>query len=218
MVHRDPKTGKFQSGPDIEDVEYANFQVDLLIAAADLDGTAGPDYPDAVKFEGIQVYDVEELIDRHERAVMLQAAHSLSVYLPSTATADSSVRASVEISANPSLAVAHDMNIGQTSPVEDQEGSLPGDALEFENHFDDTRDVLGRVLQSQGGGGFSDGATGVGGSAGNATDSDRFEPVDFDVDDRDEFYVNGALEVSNAADQGAAAIITGQHVYAILED
>lgn len=218
MVHRDPETGEFRSGPAIEDVEYANFQLDLLLEAADVDGTAGPDYPDAVKFEGIQLYDAEELIDRHERAIMLQAAHSLTVYLPSTATADGSIRASVEVSANPSLAVAHDLNVAQTSPVADQQGSLPADALEFELHFDDTRDVLGRPLQSQGGGGFSDGATGVGGSAGNATDSDRFEPVDFDIDDRDEFYANGAVEVSNTADQGAAAVLTGQHVYAILED
>lgn len=83
----------------------------------------------------------------------------------------------------------------------------------------DTVDIIGRLLNAEGHGPFSDGASGVGGSGDVGVDSWEGRPVGAPTfDARDEIYLNGLFETSNPADLSVGADLTVHHVYGVIED
>lgn len=214
MASRDPETGQFVSGREqYQDYEVATTQVVMTIPAADLDGTAGSGFPNGDNFEGIEVFDYDELVDRNEELHLLRAAHGLTVYSNSTATADGSIRGTVEISSSP----ARQGSRGAPGTG----GNTAGDAgiVNFDTQKTDSIDLIGRVLTGFAGAPFSDGATGVGGAGSAGEDREvlaagmpgslgRFHP-------RDELFLNGVLECSNIDDAGIGLTVDIQHVYGV---
>lgn len=215
MVHRDPKTGQFVAdGQSFDDIETMTFSHHFRMEAADLDGTAGGTMPQGEAFQGYQIIDLDELLDRHERAELISADHHMALMAPSTRTADGTVAASIEVSASPTQQIA-----GNMGPTGDNIGGddypLYGDGGTV-----DTMDLVGRPLHAITGGPFSDGASGVGGSNTGATDEVKVDdlPGGYEVDGRDELYLNGGMEVSNIADGAVVCKVTGQHHYGVLHD
>jgi len=215
MPHRDPQTGQFVADSNqYDDIEVATFGSTVGIPAADLDGSASFTGGDGGTFEGLEVIDYDEIVDRNESLVLLAAHHALSVMVNSTQTADGSVRAAIEVSADPSRALPTLRAQGQTG------GDLDGD-VDGTASFDDTIDLVGRPLIGAATGPFSDGSTGVGGGA--AAAADRYDiqmaPAEFGrFHPRDELFLNGDLSVDNIDDAGVHASISGQHVYGVLSD
>jgi len=212
MPHRDPETGQFVAHSNqYDDIEVASFGATVGIPAADLDGSAAFTGGDGGLFEGLEIIDYDEIVDRNEELVLLSAHHALSVMVNSTETADGSVRAAVEVSASPSRSTV-------TLRAQDQTGSdLDGD-VDGTGTFDDTIDLVGRPLIGAATGPFSDGSTGVGG--GGAAAADRYEmamaPAEFGrFHPRDELFLNGQFEADNIDDAGIHASVSGQHVYGV---
>lgn len=214
MPGRDPETGQFVSGGgQFQDYEVATTQVVITIPAEDLDGTTGSGFPDGDVFEGIEVFDYDELVDRNEELHLLRAAHGLTVYSNSTSTEDGSIRGSVEVSSSP----ARQGSRGAPG----QGGSTAGadGIVNFDTQKTDSIDLIGRVLTGFAGAPFSDTTTGVGGAGSAGEDREvlaggmpgslgRFHP-------RDELFLNGVLECSNIADAGIGLTVDIQHVYGV---
>lgn len=218
MPHRDPKTGKFVSGDrdDFDRIEQLHAVDTLSVPAADLDGATGQNFGEESRYEGEELYDFEEVLDRDEVGVMLWQAQQIVVYGLSTSTADGTVRGAVELSFSPSE--SFQFNTGGTTDLDDQTGT--GFAIESgEQFFSDTGDVIGRHLQAVGYSPFSDGATGVGGSGGAGIDSWEgpilVDPV---VDDRDSLFHNGVIEAQNVADASVHMDLAVWTVLGAMED
>lgn len=221
-IVRDPDTGQFVSVSDLDtgdvDVESVSFAAVFDLDAADLTGSAGSDLPDQGNFDGELLLDYDDIVDRHEVAVLLGGEHHLTVMTPSTQTADGTARAVIEVSTSPtSSAVA----VGSTAAtaVTNPSGSL---TVEAAIQTDDSVDVIGRVLNANTYSPFSDGATGVGGAGGVGVDTVQLAEYARHVglvgDRRDELFLHGTLEASNIDDGGLVAHLQGQHYYAVGED
>lgn len=197
------------------DIEVATFASNAGVTASDLDGETSFG-GEAQVFEGIEVIDYDEIVDRNEELVLLAAMHSLVVYANSTETADGTVAAGVEVSADPSLTPA-------TSRVVDTRNNdlPPGDSqVTGTGSTDDSIDLIGRPLSAVGHAPFSDGASGVGGggSAGEDSISLSMAPAEFGrFHPRDELFVNGEIRAWNIDDAGVHANVSGQHVYGVVE-
>jgi len=220
MPHRDPDTGQFlpHGAERYEDIEVASWGVNLGVQASDLSGSTGFAGGDIDEFEGVQALDYDEFVDRNEELVLLQAQHSLTVYANSTETADGTVAAAVEISADPSLSDPTNLVAGISTNA-----SVPPDSVVSARTSagdDDSIDIIGRPLYAVGTGAFSDGSSGAGGggSAGrDSVESDMF-PAEFGrFHPRDELFVNGEFRVWNVDDAGVHLAVTGQHVYGVLD-
>lgn len=212
MVHRDPSTGKFVSGQDTEysDIEVVTFSGSVGVQASNLGGTATFQGGDQKTFEGLELLDYDEFVDRNEELVLLSADHSMSVFANSTESEDGTVRASVEVSASPAIT---NENVIFTNSIDD--GQAVGGA-----QSDDSIDLLGRQLVATAHAPFSDTSTGVGG--GGSAGEDRLKidqaPAEFGrFHPRDELFMNGTFEAWNIDDSGVHVDLTGQHVYGVLE-
>jgi len=216
MPHRDPTTGKFVSDDShgFDDIEVATFGVATGVQAADLNGATGFQGQGDV-FEGLAVLDYDEFVDRNESLVLLRATHRMVVFANSTETADGTVLAAAEISADPALS-STTLEAQSQSTASFDDDDVVGDAEQ-----DDSIDLIGRPLLATGHAPFSDGPTGVGG-AGTAgvdvvevtvapSEFGRFHP-------RDELFVNGGFRVWNIDDAAVHAQFTGQHVYGVVAD
>lgn len=217
---RDPETGQFLSQKTIEamgfeDVEVVSFLAEAGVLAADLTGSTNFVTGDAFEYEGIELIDYDEVVDRNEEVVLISAYHNLSVMANSTETADGTVTGSAEVSASP-----------QNSPAGRAASSTtdvpPGDSpvVGFGTN-DDTIDLIGRPLLATGHAPFSDGASGVGGGGSAGEDRvsvwglpeeiARFHP-------RDELFMNGRIQAWNIDDAGVHVKLNGQHVYGVISD
>lgn len=215
MVHRDPDTGQFVSGSSsFHDVEVINFAFQFSVAAAQNTGATDQFYGDDTDFEGVLLYDLDDIVDRHAVARVLEAQHALSVQPTGTQTADSATRAIVEISSSPSSSVSFSAPASEMGAVGDQSGLT----VEFLDRVDDSLDVLGRPLEAMAQGPFTDGTNGLGGGGGPGHDSLETEPHDFILDRRDEMFLNGAVESQNLTDGPATFSVVGQHVLGINEE
>lgn len=216
MAARDPETGQFVAGGAMD--KYSDFEVftataHMDIDAADIDGTTSSEYPDGQNFEGFQLVDYDELVDRNEVLDLLRAQHALTVYGNSTGTEDGSIRGLVEISSAPTLQAMDALEPTGTKPIDDSDFNV-----NYRLYDTDSIDILGRVLIGHAGQPFSDTATGVGGAGSTGEDSyeltgfpeviGRFHP-------RDELFINGALEASNIADAGIHIDVSVQHLYGV---
>lgn len=217
MVHRDPETGKFVSDSGTyEDIEAVSFSANLGIEAANLNGAAGFIGGQTHPFEGVELVDYDEVVDRNERLELLAASHSLFVMANSTETADGTVTAALEVSADPALTDATKFAARGSVDATDPSGQ----PVVGRSATDDSIDIIGKPLAATGHAPFSDGATGVGG-AGSAGE-DRYEADEFpgpmaEFHPRDELFANGQFTVWNIDDAGVHLTLTGQHVYGVVE-
>lgn len=98
MVHRDPKTGKFVSGdgtgnPCFEQLELVHGHLAHRVDAADLDGTR-----QTLTRSGEPILDLGEVLDEHEVGEAVYIDFSARMYAPTTASAESFARATVQFS------------------------------------------------------------------------------------------------------------------------
>lgn len=214
LPHRDPKTGRFLPSGETgwDDIEVATFQGHVGVQAADLTGGTGFNGGDQERFEGLQLLDYDDFVDRNEELILLSAEHHLNVYANSTETADGTVRLTVTVSASPSVSTGLATSI--TTDAVDNNVVGGADA-------DDSIDHIGRLLIATGHAPFSDGATGVGGagSAGEDTYRSTVFPAEFGrFHPRDELFLNGIFEVWNIDDAGIHGELYGQHVYGVIAE
>lgn len=203
VAARDPETGQFvqgSAGVDWRDVEPLHFADSYGIPAADLGGGTGFGGGERSESTGNSVIDLTEIIDRDEVAELLLAEIMVAGYIQSTATADGSMRSHVEVSTSPAFRVPQPT----TNNVDAEPGPQGTDVIDrFELGVDVTDDVICRPLTVAAGNSFSDGATGVGGASGAVVDrairswTAGGAPV---YDDRDEIFVNLAMENWNMDD------------------
>lgn len=211
MPRRDPQTGQFVAGDDWDDIEVASFRANTGVQAADLNGGVGFTGEQVSTYEGLELLDYDELVDRNEELVLLEAEHHMTVWQNSTATEDGVTQADVEISASPS-------------------GTMTGGI--FNNSFDDTVtvggsettdtiDLIGRTMVATAHSPFSDTTNGMGGGGSEGTDTVRIEHPPAEMarfHPRDELFLNGSFTTWNIADAGIHVEVTGQHVYGVLSD
>jgi hypothetical protein len=215
MPHRDPDTGQFlpHDTAAYSDIEVATFAGNVGVEAANVDGSTGFIGGQSPEFSGQVVLDYDEFVDRNEELVLLQAQHRLNVFANSTETADGTVSAAVEISADPAVSEATSRApIGNTATVD---GSVVG-----ASDNDDTIDLIGRPLFAVGHAPFSDGSSGAGGggSAGEDRYTSSMFPAEFGrFHPRDELFLNGRLVQWNVDDAGIHANVIGQHTYGVVE-
>jgi hypothetical protein len=213
-MHRDPETGQFLAHDEsFKDIEVASFGITIGIPAQGLGGATAYTGGDTSSFEGVEMIDFDQIVDRNEELVLIEAQHALVAEINSTETADGSVRAAVEISADPSLSPA-------TRAAGKQTNDAQPDSFSGTTGFDDSIDLVGRPLVAQGTGPFSDSSTGVGGggSAGEDSVEIRSAPAEFGrFHPRDEVFVNGITETDNVDDAGIHLQISGQHVFGVVE-
>lgn len=215
MVHRDPETGQFL--PDgvsgFTDYETINWRIAMGVEAANLTGATGFD-GENFNMDGEQLYDLDDVIDRNEVAVLLAAEHTLSVMPNSTETADGTVAAAMVPTSGTGTQGVASVAIQGTSTIQ---GSIVGGS-----DFTDTHDFIGRPLSAWGGAPFSDGATGVGGggSAGeDRVEYDRHDLPEFvaEFHPRDEVNASGQIRAWNIDDSGVHALMHGRHLFGIAE-
>jgi hypothetical protein len=217
MPHRDPETGQFlpHDGSRYEDIEVVTASFNTGVQAGDLDGTTGYG-GEPEEFEGLQLLDYDEVVDRNESLHLLHADHRLSVIPNSTETADGTLKAAVSVSASPALSDA------TRTAAQANQGSFGGSApVVGQANQDDSIDIVGRPLLAFATGPFSDGGTGVGGGGSEGGDNystdvfpaeyGRFHP-------RDELFLNGRIVTYNIDDAGVHVDGVIQHVYGVIED
>lgn len=217
MAVRDPKSGKFVSQDDFsrfDDIAQMHSTLETSVPASDVGGQTGQTLGQFGNFEGEQLYEIEEIIDRGQVAALLWAHHRLIAYIGSTQTADGTVRASFEVSSSANRTVGR--NLQSTDDIGDASGNF---TIESSQNFDDTADIIGPVLEAVGYGPITDGANGVGG-AGTAGFQDWEGPVMVSpvFDDRDDIIVNGSIAHSNVSDAALHADLETWHVWGILEE
>jgi len=216
MPHRDPETGQFLPHDEqaYDDIEVATFSATVGIPASDLDGNTTFNGGIQEPFEALQLLDYDEIVDRNEELVLLDAHHSLYASINSTETADGSMRVAVEISADPALSDATIFAAGQSSQ------DVPGSLWEGVAAQDDTIDLIGRPLTGAATGPFSDGSSGAGGGGSASHDEVHLTmaPAEFGrFHPRDELFANGRAEINNVDDAGVHLGISCQHVYGVVE-
>lgn len=221
MSVRDPQTGKFVSPEDAgyDDWEFATNYLSHNVPASQLGGATDGTIGEAYNFEGLPLYEMDELLDRDEAADLVRAIHVLEAGITSTETADGTLRATMEISTSPDRKVANEV-AGQGTGISGEfngggsitDASALGERLVFE----DSRDLLGRPLTALAYGPITDGTNGVGGAGTAGTDRvDIEDPIGFDLHPRDEMFVNGAVEVANVDDTSVVFSLYTQHVYGV---
>lgn len=215
---RDPVTGQFLpegATEQFDDVEVVTFQGNVGVEASNLAGNVGFN-GELAQFEGEELVDYDDIVDRNEAVMLLMAHHALYVFQNSTATEDGVVEAIVGVSAAPSRTDVELLN-HDTSAIAGATGGAVGGA-----RVEDTIDLVGRPLSAAGHSPFSDNTNQKGGGGSEGRDRvvirgplpevvGRFHP-------RDELFMNGQIRTWNIADAGVHVQLEGQHIYGVLED
>lgn len=225
MPHRDPVTGQFVSGSgrpgeQYDEVETVHFNEEVIVAAADLPGTTAGGLADASQFEGILIYDADQIVDRHEVLEFIGGRHHLTCMITSTQTADGSLRATAEVSSSPEIRGSELwVNPSGADPINDQNVSnLTGDEAQHNQLIlSETVDLLGPALQATAHGPVTDGTNGVGASGSIESDQVVLGPVPggYMLDRRDELFFNGVIEASNVDDTSIIASLMGTHHWGV---
>lgn len=219
MVHRDPETGRYLPHDDVqfEDIELASFGFEGGATAASLEGGTSYGGADQGRVLAGQLLDYDELCDRSEELVLLEAQHRLSCWQNATATEDGSFRVYAEISTAQALELP---DVAQVETAEFPPGQGGEDNLVGSVDSSDGIDLVGRPLAATAGGSFYNSANGAGGSGSSGEDSyesdywpgetGRFHP-------RDELNLNLRFEASNIDDAGVHIDLVGQHLYGVVD-
>lgn len=210
MPRRDPQTGQYVSGSISGEVETVTWTTAISIPASQLDGLTDSFYGEEQRFEGVLLYDLDQVVNRHEVGELVTASHRAVLQPTGTQTADSAAFLHAEISASPGKSQFE----GTLAPFADASGDFNGDVLV---DWDDSADLVGRPLSVMAQGPFTDGTAGLGGAGSPGEDTVEASPLGFDMDRRDELYLNGRIGAQNIADGPVTAIVSGQHVYSIEE-
>lgn len=210
------KTDEAHPGQTIEfeDLEFFTGEVEIEVGSGDLTGGRN-----VTEYEGVELLDVGEIVDRNEVAFLLHLEVGHSTWMEGTNNEDQYVHSHVELSARPALAAIHNQaDAGET--IDDQE-SVAGDMTGVEKIISSTddADLLSRPLTSQASRQILDGAGGVG--AGGYAEQDQVSgvpPGRWDFDRRDEIYQNGVLYSDGQAGAGFAAGTDFQMVFGIADE
>lgn len=194
--------GTFVSTDDVstDDFEYVHATARVTPDPADYTGSIlDINYADQAEWEGLEVIDMEELVDRHEVARLVAVDGMASLGIPAGNTADNpgAFRAWAELSASPDIktpTIEALASPGGDLDLEDSDsiGTVIGDV-----ESDDTADIIASPIVLQGSTAESDETNGVG----TATTNDSTEiagplPGEWVFDRRDELFLNGMHEVS----------------------
>ena len=204
-----------------ERMEQVHAQNHLSVPAADLDGDTSYIFGEESEYEGLELADFGDILDRDEVGIVQWVSHRLDVAIVSTGTSDGTARVAAELSFSPAASPAFTNVRSQgRSDYADQTGvNFTIEALDPEGTITESGDVVGSVLTAYGTQAFSDGATGVGGS-GVPGSSEWEGPVMVDpvVDDRDALYSNGVIEVNNVADAAVHVDVSLWASLGVMED
>lgn len=207
MPHRDPETGQFVTSIDrrgFDQIETLRGYVAGNIEDGAFSDSSDGDFGEGAVVEGQTMVDFGEILDRNEVGHILEAHHWMTAYIknPSEQTDLGVLRAVAEFSASPALQVGFALD--EANLTEGEPETPPGSAdtvLDVDwllNTTEDTQDVIGRPLMvvNQSAVRFVDltNGVGVGQSASFNSDSWSGTVPDFEVDDRDEVYLNAVLE------------------------
>lgn len=198
-----------------DDIEVVSFSATVGVPAANLSGDTTFTGGDDNQFESLELVDYDEVVDRNEELVLLEAHHGAYLSVNSTETADGSVRASVGVVAQPTLPDV--VRNAATQRVD----ALEGIGFQGSASSEDSIDIVGRPLVFQATGPFSDSSSGLGGGGSAGHDSIDLEhaPAEFGrFHPRDELFLAGRAEVNNIDDAGIHIGIAGQHVYGVRHD
>lgn len=224
MPHRDPETGRFlagDSGPDVDRFEEMYSQDHYNVAAADLDGGTAQDFGEDQRISGKEVYSLEQPLDRDELAVLMWAEHHITAYFASTASADSTIRAAVEISAAPEREVVDELGTAGNVSLDSDISGGGQFTLEVDEGLGGVQsaDLIGRPMQCTGFGPITDGTNGVGGAGTEGQDWWEGQPAaDPTFDARDDVFTNMVVQISNASDLSAHIEVSVRHVFGVMED
>lgn len=216
--HRDPDTGQFlpSSGFSTEDVETLPFS-----ASFHFDGhTQNQDATEWARvssWEGVEIVDMDTLLDRHRVAELVHIDAGLVVYGYHYGNDASSFMASVEISASPAVQGAHIAPNSDLEGVVDQE-QIVGDLDDIEAHVEatDTVDLPVRPLAAASSSPLKDGTNGPGGGGAQGEDSAVGPtPGPWEFDRRDELYVNGQVAQDGGFAGSGWAQVSGIMTFAI---
>lgn len=161
MVHRDPETGQFVSGPashsQIErfsDYEFVHVHNEYNIDASDLPGSL------PVLEENAAVIDLDSVLDRDELADLIMLdVHGIQASIPGTSSAESSLRASLEIGVGTGSRM---LSSQDRDDAENDSGS--SGVLDFAKWSSDSPDVLW-FADWNAEASFADSSSGLGGAS-----------------------------------------------------
>lgn len=222
MPHRDPETGQFVADAvsKFDHLEMATWSLPLSVPAADLDGTTQQFYGENALMEGQLVVDWDDVFDRHAVGRIIRAMHRVWLQPTGTQTADSAAFGIFEISSSPALQAVTDAPNATLDGADFSDG--PGAAGDFDIQvspdatvFDDTIDLLGRPLNVAAQGPFTDGTNGPGGAGSAGEDDLMWDPISYDIDRRDELFVNAIMGAQNISDGPIGAYLVGQYVVGV---
>lgn len=206
-VRRDPETGQFTTGRrGFDSIETLHSSVELSSDPVEYSANTDESFSNGQVFEGLELVDWGEILDRNEVGEVIHAHHRVVPYVQAPSNdlvGQATLRAAIQLSASPARqAITATPNIVDMTLIDDQ-GQAPGSAFDLPLVFEpsgqnDTRDIIGPNLLAVYHHGFEDRdlTNGVGIGGGPQTLPAEWEgtPPDFVVDDRDEVYVNGAVE------------------------
>lgn len=219
MPHRDPQTGQFVDGEKhcADRTEEVRFNQNITVTAAATGGGVGPAFGQEGHFEGVNLYDLGEIIERDELAYMTGAYHRMIAYTTSTSTEDGTVRGAVEVSTSPERTSMIDgVDVG--TAIEDFDGDFASIERDFVSADTDV-DTVGPTLVAVGYSPFYNASNGAGGDGTAGTDEWEGVPsAEGNMDARDDFYLNGTIEASNVDDAAIHVDIVGWHQWGVEED
>lgn len=219
MPHRDPSTGKFVSTPAFEDTETVPFEVSLMFRG-NTSGGSITDWKDITEFEGVEIVDLDQLLDRHRIATLVHIDAALHVNAFHFATAINEAAVSVEISASPSRQAAYFADTADYEDIADF-NVIDGDMDELEVYVEqnDTVDLPMRPLTAGTSAPFADDTDQHGGGGQDGIDRAQGPtPGDWDFDRRDELYVNGVVGSSSGFAGSIQAFLSGIMTFSVVED
>lgn len=207
MVHRDPETGQFTSGTGMAmaerftDYEFQHVQSEYRVPAADLPGAFPIDEEDLVTVE------LDDVLHRDERADLVAVrVHSLQASIPGTASAETGLDVSWELS----LGAGSEMIVGSDKDFTADDAGTSG-VMNIDQWQSDSPDVLA-FYSWIAEGGFADSTNGLGGGPDQPVITDDVHyPAEYgtcpELDDRDEITESLTLNDTGSADISDSLVI-----------
>lgn len=221
MPHRDPETGQFvddEGGNYADRTEEVRFAQNVTVPANQVGGQTGEQLGQEGHFDGVDLYDLGEVVERDELAYLDKAYHRVVAYVSSTSTEDGTIRAAVGVSTDPEMPDGVD-GVGAAGTLSDVEGDYSFMSYDQNNPADTDISTVGPTLLAVGFSPFSSNSSGVGGAGTAGTDEWEGSPsAEGRMDARDDFYFNGTIEQSNVDDAALHVDIVGWHQWAVEED
>lgn len=166
MPQRDPSTGKFVAGGDVEhfdDLEHQTLRRHFSISAGNNDGTTGQFGGQTRTIENAESEKIAGGLSRGEVAELVAVQVKLRAFINSTQTADGTVRGAMELSTDTSPIMLSD-----AQKTAGDVTANDGTTVDYAAWGDTSPEVLA-FLESVSYGPITDGTNGVGGSGTSET-------------------------------------------------